>query len=115
MVKKGDFVTIIDNDFSEYGVEEGDELFIAGDFVTPLTEDDPYALRQIFIAAEVGEDGHVRINDGGFTVDGLRLKAIPPGERLEELRSKLEYDFSKMREEIGLEEEGDKTVVKSVN
>ena len=108
----GDFVRMESTTFQEHGVDKGDELYIAGDVIVSVNEKDPYALRQVFIAAKVDENGHIDVNSGGFTVDGSRLSVIS-GERYNELAALKDYDFQELvQDEDGENGEG---YVKSVN
>jgi hypothetical protein len=91
IVEVGDFCKMRDSSFLTYGLDKGDMVYIAGDAIVSVTEDDPYSLRRIFIGAFM-KDGHVQIHEKPFTVDGKRLKVIT-GELKDKLTATKEFDF----------------------
>jgi hypothetical protein len=89
LINVGMFARIKGDDFKEYGVGDGDIIYIAGDTVVSVEEKDPYALRRVFVAAYT-KDGHIQIALNPFIVDAKRLKAVSKGEQksLDEIKEK---------------------------
>ena len=50
-------------------------MYVAGDAFVALSEEDPYAMRRIFLGAKMDGD-HIKAEKGAFTIDGLSLKAV---------------------------------------
>lgn len=74
-IEVGMFAEVHDTKLFEYGVKKGDVVYIAGDAIINAKEDDPYALRRIFVAAYM-KDGHIQVHEKPFTIDGKRLKPV---------------------------------------
>ena len=91
IVEVGDFVTVQDSGFAEYGVRKNDLVYLAGDSIVSVSADDPYALRRIFIAAKT-KDGHVLSEEKAFTIDGKRLKKVSKAKQ-EKLKAVMQEDF----------------------
>lgn len=92
IVEVGNFVHVLDNSYSKYGVKKDDIIYLAGDAVVSVSEDDPYALRRIFIATTV-VDGHIQAKDvKPFTIDGKRLRKVGKAKQ-EKLDAIKEADF----------------------
>lgn len=85
MINVGNFATVNDNTFEQYEVPEGTLIYVAGDAVVAVSEEDPYALRRIFVGCYVKDDV-VDITRGGFTIDGNRLTPVDE-ERQAELEA----------------------------
>lgn len=76
-IRVGTFCTLTTSDFAEkYGVKKGDVLYVAGDAITSVDEDDPYKLRRILLCALLDVDGNVLEGKGAITIDGLKLKPV---------------------------------------
>lgn len=75
IVNVGDFVTLDKEGFDV--AQEGDVLYLAGDLLTRTTKEDPYALRQTFLALVCDpESGAINTDNKPFTVDGLSVSYI---------------------------------------
>lgn len=98
LVEVGQFCTMNSSDFAEYGVKRGDVIYIAGDALSPVGEEDPYLLRKLFVAAFM-EDGHLLPDKKPFLVDAERLKHVTKA-RQAKFEAMLEEDFAKKEEEI---------------
>jgi hypothetical protein len=90
-IKTGMFCTVETSDYCQYGIKRGNLVYVYGEFMSRLSEDDPYAFRKLFIATKTIER-HVTDSEKPFTVDGDNLKPVKKTaqERLEKL---LEGDF----------------------
>lgn len=97
IVEVGDFVTVQDSGFAEYGVRNKDLVYLAGDSIVAVSEEDPYALRRIFIAAKT-KDGHVLSEEKAFTIDGKRLKKVSKVKQ-EKYKTLMEEDFGEKEDE----------------
>ncbi|MDB4302037.1 hypothetical protein N9924_00570 [bacterium] len=96
-VNVGDFVTVKDSSFADYGVKKGDLIYLAGDAIVSRDEKDPYNLRRIFVAAYT-HDGHVLPERKPFMVDGKRLTPVSKAKQ-EKLKGLMEYDFEEREED----------------
>lgn len=91
-VEVGDFATVMDKSHEGYGISMGDVVYVAGDAIVSVSEDDPYQLRRIFICATL-KDGHVQAKGAKpFTMDGKRLKPVSKGKQ-EKLDAIKQQDF----------------------
>lgn len=79
-IKTGQFVTINDDEFKKYGVSKGDLLYLAGDIIVVIREEDPYTLRRIFIAAFMNGD-YVDQTKQPFIVDATRVTPVSEKEQ----------------------------------
>ena len=77
---------------AEYGVHDGDVIYLAGEGTVCIDEEDPYTVRRIYQAAWV-EDGHLNDQKGLFLIDPARLAFLPP-EVEHQLMATLEEDFA---------------------
>lgn len=91
VVQVGMFCRVQDSNFAEHGVKKNDIVYIAGDSYVPISEDDPYSFRRIFVAAWMNGDV-VDVNRGGFTIDGVRLKPVSKAKQ-EKLEAILNEEF----------------------
>lgn len=73
IVETGMFCRVLNSSYAQYGVKKEDVVYLAGEGMVAVTEDDPYAFRKIFIAARMVGDV-VDVEGGGFTIDGKSLK-----------------------------------------
>lgn len=80
IIKVGQFVTIKDDEFKKYGVSKGDLLYLAGDIIVTIREEDPYTLRRVFIAAFMDGD-YVDQTKQPFTVDATRVTPVSKEEQ----------------------------------
>lgn len=103
LIEVGQFCRVIDSTYVEYGVKKDDVVYIAGDSVVAVSEDDPYELRRVFVAAWMKGD-HIDIEKGAFTIDGKRLKPCTKGKqaRLDAIKDE---DFSEPNEVVDVEVE----------
>ena len=92
VIETNKFAKVTDSSFEEHGVAKGDIVFIAGDAMHPVSEDDPYTFRKIFIAAFTNEEGKVMAEEKGFFISGNRLELVC-AELEEELQNKLKADY----------------------
>jgi hypothetical protein len=93
VIQTGQFVVVQVSDFAaEYGVKKKDLLYIAGEGMYPVSEEDPYAYRRVLLCAKVDKDGSVLAEDGCITIDGLKLKPVTK-PRQDRLYAKFEEDF----------------------
>lgn len=95
----GQFCKLLTSDYAyEYGIKKGDYLYVAGDGVVNVGEEDPYQLRRILVCAKVCSGGHIDITTGGITIDGLKLGAVSDAKQ-KKLHSIYEQDFAEESEE----------------
>ena len=93
-VSVGEFCRVLDSEMCHLGVKKGDVVYVAGNSMIPYPlDDDPYLHREVFVAARV-DKGHVLIDEGGFTIDGKRLKSLPD-KRQARLQAIFAKDFHK--------------------
>lgn len=76
IIQVGMFARVQDSTMAEHGIKKNDVIYVAGDSIFNVGEKDPYELRRLFVAAKVDKDGHILVDSGAFTVDGLRLKPV---------------------------------------
>lgn len=97
IIQVGNFVEVLNDNLADHEVLKGDILYIAGDAVVNVSEEDPYVLRRILVAARVKDD-HINIADNAFTIDGLSLKAVDEftQKRLDQVKV---FDFSEKAED----------------
>jgi len=96
-VEVGSFVTVNDTSYAQYGVKKNDIIYLAGDAIVSVSEEDPYALRRIFVATHV-IDGHIQAtNATPFTIDGKRLTPVSKSKQ-EKLNAIREMDFKSEEE-----------------
>lgn len=101
LVEAGQFCTVDSSQFTEYGVKMGDLVYLAGDALYPVTEDEPYTYRKVFVAAFT-EDGHLLDKKKPFLIDGMNL--VPVAEaRQQSLSDLLKEDFE---EDVDAEDKG---------
>jgi len=96
MVKVGDFCQVKDSRYVEYGVKKNTLVYLAGDSMVLVDEQDPYAYRKIFVAALVA-DGHVDTTAKALTMDWINLSAVSKAKQ-EKLYAQFEEDFTKEEE-----------------
>lgn len=99
LVNVGDFAEVLDGSYGIYGVKKGDIIYLAGDATIQTSpEDDPYALRKIFLAAFL-EGKHIDVDKKPFTIDGKRLKPVSSAKqkKLDEVRI---ADFKEIENEV---------------
>tara|TARA_R110000823_G_C15952958_1_gene502531 strand:+ start:15086 stop:15388 length:303 start_codon:yes stop_codon:yes gene_type:complete len=96
MVEVGKFYKVNNSRYVEYGIKKWDIVYLAGEMMLPLKEEDPYLHRKLFVAAYV-VDGHVQGDKKPITVDGLTLTPVSKVKQ-EELKAMMEEDFSQGEE-----------------
>jgi hypothetical protein len=97
MVEVGQFCKVMNSSYVEYGIKKYDTIYLAGEMMVPLKEEDPYLHRKLFVGAYV-KDGHVQGDRKPLTVDGLTLKPVSKTKQAE-LKAIMEEDFSQEEED----------------
>jgi len=54
--------------------------------------EDPYELRRILVCARLCPEGHIQVDRGSLTIDGLKLKPLPEAKQ-KKLNAIYEEDF----------------------
>lgn len=75
IIEVGQFATLVNDNLKDYDLCKGDIVYVAGDVFVAQSEEDPYAMRRIFLGAKM-EGDHIKATDGAFTIDGFSLKAV---------------------------------------
>ena len=75
IIEVGQFATLQNDNLVEHALAKGDIVYVAGDIFVPTNEEDPYAMRRIFLGAKMDGD-HIKATDGAFTIEGMSLKAV---------------------------------------
>jgi hypothetical protein len=88
----GDFVRCNTSKYIEYGVKKKDVMYLAGDMMVLVKEEDPYGYRKLFIGAKV-EDGRVNTTDKGLSVDASNFTKLSD-VAIKKLKAQLEADYT---------------------
>lgn len=75
MLEVGQFAVVQNDNLQEHDIKYKDVVYIAGDAIVAVSEEDPYALRRILVAAKLNGDS-INIEGGAFTIDGASLVAV---------------------------------------
>ncbi|MNH34176.1 hypothetical protein D3C77_37950 [compost metagenome] len=75
IIEVGQFATLQNDNLIEHELAKGDIVYVAGDIFISTSEEDPYAMRRIFLGAKMDGD-HIKATDGAFTIEGFSLKAV---------------------------------------
>lgn len=75
MLEVGQFAVVQNDNLQEYGINYKDVVYIAGDAIVSVDEEDPYAMRRILVAAKMDGD-KIDIEGGAFTIEGNSLVAV---------------------------------------
>lgn len=80
MFKYNDFVTCVDPEgvLKEFGLNDGDTLFIIGDGFVPLEGE--YNFRQVFVVFKV-ENDHIVTTEKPWSIDPLKIKHVSEEEQ----------------------------------
>lgn len=97
MVEVGQFCKVMNSRYVDYGIKKYDIVYLAGEMMVPLKEEDPYLHRKLFVAAYV-VDGHVQGDKKPISVDGLTLGPVSKPKQAE-LKAIMEEDFSQGEED----------------
>lgn len=73
LIEAGMFCRVLNSNYAQYGVKKDEVVYLAGDGMVAISEEDPYAYRKIFVAARMKGEV-VDAESGGFTIDGFSLK-----------------------------------------
>lgn len=63
LIRSGDFCYVNTDKFLEFGVPEGDIIYIVGQRAVPESEDDPYTQRVKFFVHRTDDDNHVLFDE----------------------------------------------------
>jgi hypothetical protein len=77
-------------------------VFIGGSGFVPDSKTDPFKFRLVFVGVKV-EDGHIRVGESGFTIDGKNLSKCNKPE-LAILEKNKEEDFANQQDQAAKEE-----------
>lgn len=97
LVEVGQFCRVNSTEYEKYGVKKGQLIYVAGDTLSPIVEDDPYVMRRLFIAAYM-EDDHIQVNNKPFLINGLMLSPVSKSKQAELNKIRL-ADFAKVGED----------------
>ena len=93
MIEVGMFATVRNSTYVDFGIQKGDLIYVAGEMMIPVGEQDPYLHRKIFVAAYT-EDEHVDSERKPISMDGTSLKAVSKNKQ-KRLYDMMEEDFKK--------------------
>lgn len=80
LVEPDNFVRVIASGYEEYGLQKGEVVFVAGKIDSPVSEEDPYLFRRLFVLCGFNEEG-LEVGDRGLiTISGLALEPLPEEE-----------------------------------
>lgn len=97
MIEVGQFAVVQNDNLQEHGIGHKDIVYIAGDAIVQVSEEDPYALRRIFLAARLRDDS-IDVAGGAFTIEGSSL--IPVDEFTQKrLDNQKKMDFAEQENE----------------
>lgn len=96
LIKSGDFCYITTDKFVEYGVPEGDVVYIMGHRAISEDENDPYTQRVKFFVHRTDDDNHV-IFENTYIMDPRSLEKVGD-EEAELLNSILKGDLELLDE-----------------
>lgn len=85
------FCTVESSDYCQYGIKRGNLVYVYGDFMSALSEEDPYAFRKLFLAT-LTKERHVVDGTPKITIDGKNLKPVKPNAQ-QRLQKILEEDY----------------------
>jgi len=91
LIRSGDFCYIITDKFLEFGVPEGDIVYIAGQKAVPENEEDPYTQRVKMFIHRTDDNNHV-LFDEIYMMDPRSLEKVD-GDTMEELVAILKADI----------------------
>lgn len=92
LIKAGDFCYVITDKFVEYGVPEGDVVYVIGHRAIPEDENDPYTQRVKFFVHRTDDDNHV-LFDNVYIMDPRSIEKVGELEE-EELLAILDEDVN---------------------
>ncbi len=90
-IKTGMFCTVESSDFCEHGIKRGNLVYVYGEFMSRVSEEDPYSFRKIFVATKTQERRVVE-SEKPFTIDGTKLTPVKKAAQ-ERLQKILEEDY----------------------
>ena len=96
MVEVGQFCTVKCSRYVDYDIKKGDLIYVAGEMMTAVKEEDPYLYRKLFVAAYT-EDEHVDANRKPISIDAINLKPVSKTKQ-KRLYDIFEKDFAKEEE-----------------
>lgn len=102
MIEVGKFYKMKNNSLEEYGFNKGDPVFIGGSGFVPDSKTDPFKFRLVFVGVKV-EDGHIKVGESGFTIDGKNLRKCTKPELIA-LEKNKEEDFANQQDQAVKEE-----------
>lgn len=99
MIETGMFVEVLTDEYKDYGIDSGDRLFVAGDGLVPVSEEDPYLYKRLMLCAKMDSHGHILAGEGATTIDGRKLRELGEEESdmLEEVQRQ---DFKEVEGEV---------------
>ena len=98
-IKTGMFCTVETSDYCEHGVKRGNLVYVYGEFMSRLSQEDPYAFRKLFLATKT-QERHVVDSNKPFTIDGANLKPVKKAAQ-ERLQKILEDDYTPKESQDG--------------
>jgi hypothetical protein len=103
MIEVYNFYKLKNDSMKEWGFSKNDPVFIGGSGFVPDSKTDPFKFRLVFIGVKV-EDGHIKVGESGFTIDGKNLSKCNKQE-LTILEKNKEEDFANQQAPAAQQEE----------
>lgn len=114
IVNVSDFVTVEVEGYEEWGGSKGEIVYLAGDLLARVGPEDPYLLRQTFLAIPCDPTtGSIKFNSKPFTISGDSVLKVEDDQQAE-LEAIRDDDLSNYNaatpvdqtpEEMGVEED----------
>lgn len=77
LIQQGDFCEIVSTEFKDDGLKRGNYVFVAGQRAFPISEDDMYTQRIVFMCHKCNRKGVLDMEAGFFLIDPASLMKLP--------------------------------------
>ena len=89
LIQMGNFCTVSGEHLKDSDLEDGDFVFVAGHRALPISEDDPYTQRIIFMCHKSDDGGEIDMEAGFYLIDPNSLTKVDKSTQ-EKMQDKLD-------------------------
>lgn len=77
LIGQGDFCEIVSTEFKDDGLKRGNYVFVAGQRAFPISEEDMYTQRIVFLCHKCDRKGELDMKAGFYLIDPNSLLKLP--------------------------------------
>lgn len=76
LIRSGDFCEVVSGMFKDDGLKRGNYVYVAGHKTLPISQEDMYTQRVMFLCHKANKEGSISMEEGFFLIDPSSLMKV---------------------------------------